>query len=136
MLWGLEDLSDALVVSVMIVALVSVHWGHGLFAASNGIEVPLLYAAGAAALAFTGSGRYSLDALLGLTSMWTTANAGVALGVAALGAIVNLAARRSAVASTVEAHSAARVPRSPEGMTIRRTDTLRGRFVRSALQIS
>jgi hypothetical protein len=46
----------------MIVALVSVHWGHGLFAATNGIEVPLLYAASAAALAFTGPGRYSLDA--------------------------------------------------------------------------
>ena len=90
-------------VSVMIVALVSVHWGHGLFAASNGIEVPLLYAAGAAALAFTGSGRYSLDAFFGVTSMWTTASAGIALGLAALGAIVNLAARRSAMPSSVHA---------------------------------
>src|SRR5712692_6403604 len=75
----------------------------GLFAASNGIEVPLLYAAGAAALAFTGSGRYSLDALFGLTSMWTTANTGIALGLAALGAIANLAARQSALPSSVRA---------------------------------
>ena len=93
----------ALMVSVMIVAVVSVHWGHGLLAATNGIEVPLLYAAGAAALAFTGPGRYSLDALFGLTSMWTTAYAGIALGLAALGAIANLAARQSAVPSTVHA---------------------------------
>src|SRR3989449_10293909 len=72
----LGPVGPALMISVMIVAAVSVHWGHGLFAATNGIEVPLLYAASAAALAFTGSGRYSLDALFGLTSMSTTANAG------------------------------------------------------------
>ena len=96
-------IGPALMVSVMIVAVVSVHWGHGLFAATNGIEVPLLYAASAAALAFTGLGRYSLDALFGLSSMWTTANAGIALGLAAFGAIANLAARRSAVPSTVHA---------------------------------
>ena len=93
----------AFIVSVMIVALVSVHRGHGLFAATNGIEVPLLYAAAAAALAFTGPGHYSLDAIFGLTSMWTIANAGIALSLAALGAIANLAARRSAVPSRVHA---------------------------------
>ena len=96
-------IGPALVVSVMIVAVVSVHWGHGLFAATNGIEVPLLYAAGAAALAFTGSGRYSVDALLGLTSMSTAANAGIALGLAAAGAIANLAVRQSEVRSSVHA---------------------------------
>ena len=57
----------------------------------------------AAALAFTGPGRYSLDALIGLTSMWTTAHAGITLGLAALGAIANLAARQSAVPSSVHA---------------------------------
>ena len=96
-------IGSAFIVSVMIVAVVSVHWGHGLFAATNGIEVPLLYAAGAAGLAFTGSGWYSLDALFGLTSMWTTTNAGIALGLAALAAIANLAARQSAVPSSVHA---------------------------------
>src|SRR5436190_44732 len=56
----------ALVIGVMTVAALSVHWPNGLFATSNGIELPLLYAAGAAAVALTGPGQYSLDALLGL----------------------------------------------------------------------
>src|SRR5215216_4385515 len=48
-------------------AAVSVHRQHGLFAMTNGIELPLLYGAGAVALASTGPGAYSLDAVLGLT---------------------------------------------------------------------
>src|SRR5262245_16327821 len=53
----------ALMLSVMIVAAVTVHWQHGVFAMTNGVELPLLYAAGAAALGLTGPGAYSLDAL-------------------------------------------------------------------------
>src|SRR5437667_7349952 len=41
-------IGPALIVSVMIVAVVSVHWGQGLVAATDGIEVPLLCAASAA----------------------------------------------------------------------------------------
>src|ERR1700676_3808151 len=37
----LGPIGPALMLSVMIVAAASVHWHHGLFAASNGIEVPL-----------------------------------------------------------------------------------------------
>src|SRR6478735_7235750 len=37
-------LGPALMLSVMIVAAFSVHWGRGIFAASNGVEVPLIYA--------------------------------------------------------------------------------------------
>src|SRR6267142_3229009 len=61
----------ALLLSVMIVAAVSVHWGHGLFAGTNGIEVPLLYATGAVALAVTGFGPLALDAVLGIDHAWT-----------------------------------------------------------------
>src|SRR5437870_434141 len=63
----LGPIGPALVVAVMIVAAVSVHWANGLFASANGIEVPLLYGVAAAGLALTGPGRYSLDALIGLT---------------------------------------------------------------------
>src|SRR5262245_43520782 len=34
----------ALIILVMVVAAVAVHWPHGFFAMSNGIEMPLLYA--------------------------------------------------------------------------------------------
>jgi len=59
----LGPIGPALMISVMIVAGASVHLRNGLFAMSNGIEVPLLYATGAAALALTGPGAYSLDAV-------------------------------------------------------------------------
>src|SRR5690349_21986568 len=46
----LGPIGPAAVVSVMIVAAVTVHWNQGLLATSNGIELPALYAAIAAAL--------------------------------------------------------------------------------------
>jgi len=82
--------------SVMIVAAVSVHWNHGLFAATNGIEVPLLYATGALTLALTGPGAYSLDAVLGLDRLWSPGLEWAALGAGVVAAVVNLAARRPA----------------------------------------
>jgi putative oxidoreductase len=46
----------ALMISVMLVAMLTVHWSNGLFAATNGIEVPLLYAAVALGFALAGFG--------------------------------------------------------------------------------
>jgi putative oxidoreductase len=90
----LGPVGPALMLSVMIVAAVSVHWKHGVFAAANGIEVPLLYAAGAVALALAGPGSYSLDALLGIGSLWTPELTWVALAAGAFGAFGNLALRQ------------------------------------------
>ena len=90
----LGPIGPALILSVMIVAAVTVHWEHGLFASSNGIEVALLYGTIAAALALTGFGRYSLDALFGLTPLWTPAIAWAALAVGIAGGFVNLSLRR------------------------------------------
>lgn len=90
----LGPIGPALVLSVMIVAAMTVHRGHGLFAGTNGIEVPLLYSAFAVIFALSGPGRYSLDALLGLQSLWTTTLSWAALAVAVIAALGNLAIRR------------------------------------------
>ena len=84
----------ALLLPVMIVAAVGVHWKNGLFAAANGIEVPLLYSTIAVALALAGPGRLSLDAVLGIEQTWTPALKLAALALGALGGAVNLLGRR------------------------------------------
>jgi putative oxidoreductase len=99
----LGPVGPALIVSVMIVAAATVHWQHGVFASNGGIEVPLLYGATAAALALTGPGLYSLDAALGLASVWTPALAWAVLALGALGGVANLALRRPAPAQTAAA---------------------------------
>lgn len=85
----------ALMLSVMIVAAITVHWKNGVFAAQNGIEVPLLYAAGAIALAFTGFGAYSLDAAFGLQAYWTHALTVIVLALGAIGGAGNVMLRRT-----------------------------------------
>ena len=91
----LGPIGSALVVSVMLVAALTVHRAGGLFAMTNGVELPLLYAAGAIALALTGPGAYSLDALLGLDSLWTPALAWAAIAVGVVGGFANLLVRRT-----------------------------------------
>jgi putative oxidoreductase len=73
-------------------------WQNGFFATHHGIELPLLYASAAVALAFTGPGAYSLDAALGLTALSTPSVAAIALALAVLGAVAALALRQPAPA--------------------------------------
>src|SRR5918995_4518678 len=63
----LGPLGPAMIIAVMVVAIATVHWQHGLFAQNNGMEVPLINAVAAAAIALIGNGAYSLDAVLGLS---------------------------------------------------------------------
>ena len=97
----LGPVGPALIISVMIVAAVTVHWKNGLFASANGIELPLLFSAAAAAIALIGPGRYSLDALFGITPMWTQTISWIAIGVGIVGAIGNLALRHAPPKATV-----------------------------------
>src|SRR5256885_14909493 len=75
----LGPIGPALMLSLMIVAAITVHWEHGLFAMTNGIELPLLYGVVAFALATTGFGQYSLDAWLGSAGRWSATGIGTAL---------------------------------------------------------
>jgi putative oxidoreductase len=93
----LGPLGPALIMSVMIVAIATVHWQHGLFSQNNGIELPLVYVAAVAAIALVGNGAYSLDAMLGLS--WPAEVAWVALGLGILGGFANLAVRRVSTAA-------------------------------------
>ena len=91
----------ALMLAVMVVAALSVHWRNGLFAATNGIELPLLYSIAAIRFALTGPGRYSLDTALGLQWVWTPRVIGIALVAGVLGAVMNLALRRGPASAAV-----------------------------------
>ena len=92
----------ALMLSVMIVAG-SLHWSNGLFATNNGIELPLLYGAVAVALAWTGYGVYSLDALLGIAGFWTPELTLTALAIGVLAGVANLVLRRVGLQAAVAA---------------------------------
>jgi putative oxidoreductase len=56
----------AVVVSVMVVAIVTVHLGKGFFAQNGGYEYPFVLAVAALTLAFAGPGSLSIDAVVGL----------------------------------------------------------------------
>jgi putative oxidoreductase len=90
----LGPVGPALILAVMLVASISVHLRNGLFASTNGVEVPLLYATAAVGIAVIGFGSYSLDAVLGLAPLWTPGLIELALAVGVLGGIANLLLRK------------------------------------------
>ena len=91
----LGPVGPMLIIAVMLVASISVHWRNGLFASTNGVEVPLLYATAVIGVALIGYGVYSLDAAFGLATFWTPGLIGLALAAGVLGGFANLMLRRS-----------------------------------------
>ena len=71
----LGPVGPALMLSVMIVAAVSVHWQNGLFATSNGIEVALFYGTAAVGLALTGFGATRSTPCTGCNRLYTPTRA-------------------------------------------------------------
>jgi putative oxidoreductase len=86
-------LGPALIVLVMIVAVGSLHFKNGFFAAKNGFELNAFYIAAAVALGFSGPGGWSLDGLLNIGRVTAQVDA-VVLGAGALIALGNLSLRR------------------------------------------
>jgi putative oxidoreductase len=89
-LW--TPLAGAVLVSVMLIAAVSVHWKNGFFVTSGGVEYTLVLAVAAAGLAFTGPGAVSVDQALGIS--WSSESAIVALAVGIAASGIQLLMRR------------------------------------------
>ncbi len=97
-------LAAAAIIGVMINAVFTAKRHAGLY---NGYELDLIYAAVAAAVAFTGAGRYSLDHVFGWTiNGWRYGVGAIALAVVT--GVLTLATRRPApqVAAAPEAQAA------------------------------
>lgn len=92
----LGPVGPALMLSVMLVASITVHLKNGFFVATSGIEHPLLIATAAVGIALTGPGRYSLDAALGNYRLLTPAATWIILAIGLIGGVANLAMRRPA----------------------------------------
>jgi putative oxidoreductase len=78
------------IMGAMLTAIALVHWGKGIWASKGGIEHPLMILAAALAVAFTGPGSYSLDAILkiGLPETTTLRIGGFVLVILSLIAIL------------------------------------------------
>jgi len=90
----LTPLAAALTFSVMIVAAVTVHGGKGFFGTGGGYEYNVVLGGAGLALAFTGPGAWSLDALFGSAPTGQTTGV-IALLVGVAGAAAQLASRRT-----------------------------------------
>jgi len=99
----LTPFAAASIVAVMLVAVVTVHLKGGFFSTSGGYEYNLVLAVAALAIAFTGPGAWSLDAVLGLQLSGAAWGAG-ALVAGLVGGAIQLAGRAHAPAlQTAEA---------------------------------
>ncbi len=85
------------IIASMLVAIVEVHWSKGFWNTKGGIEFPLTNIAGALTLAFTGSGKYSLDSVLHV-SLPEPITVIIGLVLVVLGVIVSQSTRSKRIA--------------------------------------
>ncbi|HLH67282.1 MAG TPA: DoxX family protein [Solirubrobacteraceae bacterium] len=81
----LTPLAAMLLISVMAVAVATVHWSKGVWAANGGFEYNLVMAAAAFAVTAIGAGRWSLDRVLAIHLVgagWALASLAAALACA------------------------------------------------------
>ena len=90
----LGPIGPALMLSVMTVAILTVHWSNGVFAAKNGVELPLVYAIAAIVFGVVGYGVYSLDAVLGMLGTWPAPLVWIVLAAGIVGGVANTTFRR------------------------------------------
>ena len=93
----LGPVGPALMISVMLVAILTVHKGHGFFTQNGGAELPILYITGAVTVALAGPGQYSIDHALGLDLVVPDVAVWIILGFGVLGALGAVALRHPPV---------------------------------------
>jgi putative oxidoreductase len=91
----LGPVGPALMISVMVVAILTVHRGRGFFVYNNGAELPIVYSTAAVAVAFAGPGQYSIDRVLGFDSSFPELAIGLILACGVLAGLLTLAFRHS-----------------------------------------
>ena len=111
----LTPLGAAMIIGTMIAAAVSVHAPHGLWSTNGGYELPLINAAVAVGLAFTGGGSWSIDHAAGIP--WTSGPgpglSAIVLALIAFG-ITNARRRRVIEAEPQDAYPAEAAPAETE----------------------
>jgi putative oxidoreductase len=86
----LTPLAAAMLIGVMVVAIATVHWSHGVWSSEGGYEYNLVNIAAVFAITATGPGKWSLDHAFSIDANGT-AWALAALGAGLIGGVVTLA---------------------------------------------
>lgn len=89
-------LGPAIIVMVMLVAIFTVHISKGFFVSDGGWEYNAVLIAASVAVAYVGSGAFSLDSALGFTLLSSTQATNILMISAIVLAGLNLLARRPA----------------------------------------
>src|SRR5215472_4976672 len=91
----LNPVGPALIVSVMFIAILTVHLPKGFDNNAGGYEYPLANIAGSFAIAAAGNGAFSVDAVAPIATLSAPSAYWIIFGVAIVGALLSLVARRA-----------------------------------------